>query len=154
MRTIRLALAVLFVAAALVLIAYPVFADAVYHAEHLALTPAAGCPLRSGFVENIHVNGPIVYAHENYVLNGALPYATFDVYLFVYADPACTIGPVAWYPTASVSTNVAGNGQAQAVMPPESIPPELQGATIGGRWEVRQGTTVAYATQCTTIVLD
>jgi len=154
MRTARLALAVLLVAAALVVIAYPVFADGVYHSEHLVLTPAAGFPLRSGFVENIHVNGPNVFAHENYVLNGALPDETFDVYFFVYADPDCTIGPVAGWYTASIDTNVAGNGKAKAVMPPESIPQDAHGTTIGGRWEVGLGGALAYFTECTTITLD
>ena len=39
-------------------------ADSVYHSEHLRLTPVAGAPLRSGFVENIKAEGPRVYAHE------------------------------------------------------------------------------------------
>ena len=39
-------------------------ADAVYHSHHYALSSVNGAPLRSGFVENIHVNGPNIAAHE------------------------------------------------------------------------------------------
>jgi hypothetical protein len=38
--------------------------DAVYHSQHLALTPVAAGEVGSGFVENIHGNGPMIYAHE------------------------------------------------------------------------------------------
>ena len=152
MRSSSVTFAVLFIALTLILIANPVFADDVYHSEHLALAPAAGFPLRSGFVQNIHVNGPIVFAHENSVLNGALPDTTFTVFFFLH--PACDIDPVTWFPTASLTTNGAGNAQATAVMPPEAIPPDLHGTTIGGHWELRIGDTLAYSTQCTTIVLD
>jgi hypothetical protein len=48
-------------------------ADRVYHSEHMTLTPVDTAPLRSGFVQNVHANGPNVYAHEIYVLSGALP---------------------------------------------------------------------------------
>ena len=59
------------VAAALVS-AQSAAADAVYHSEHMRLSPVGGAPLKSGFVQNIHPNGPNVYARERYVLNGAL----------------------------------------------------------------------------------
>jgi hypothetical protein len=68
----------LLVAAALSVLLLPGTAagDAVYHSHHVALHPVGGAPLRSGFVENIHPNGPQVYAHEVYVLNGAQPDTT------------------------------------------------------------------------------
>ncbi len=50
-------------------------ADAVYHSEHLDLAPVGSAPLRSGFVQNIKAEGPNVYAHEVFVLNGAVPNA-------------------------------------------------------------------------------
>jgi len=155
MRIALLTLATLLVALALVVIACPAFADDVYHSEHLALAPADDIPLRSGFVENIHVNGPTIFAREIYVLNGALPDTAFTVFFFVH--PACGIDPVAWFPTASISTNGAGNGKSQAIMSPEDVPPDAHGTTIGGHWELWMGNTadtVAYSTPCTTIVLD
>jgi len=51
----------------------PALADAVYQSSHIALLPTGTTPLRSGFVENIHANGPNVFAREIYVLNGAQP---------------------------------------------------------------------------------
>jgi hypothetical protein len=54
-------------------------ADSVYHSEHLRLTPVAGAPLRSGFVENIKAEGARVYAHEIFVLNGAGARTTYKV---------------------------------------------------------------------------
>jgi len=65
-------------------------ADRVYHTEHLALTPVGGAPLRSGFVQNIKANGPIVYAHEIYKLTGATPLATYTVTNnFFIGDTSC-----------------------------------------------------------------
>src|SRR5918995_4504060 len=69
-------------------------ADRVYHSEHVALQPVGGAPLRSGFVENIHANGPRVFAHEIYVLDGAAPNASYEVHLLAYLfDPTCTGAP-------------------------------------------------------------
>ncbi len=62
-------------------------ADAVYHSEHMQLQAVGGAPLRSGFVENIHPNGPNDYARERYVLNGAAASASYEVELFVHLLP-------------------------------------------------------------------
>ena len=40
----------------------PAAADQVYHTERLELVPVGGAPLQSGFVVNIHPNGPINFA--------------------------------------------------------------------------------------------
>ena len=64
-------LVLLAVAAVGLVSAHVASADAVYHSEHMELKPVAGAPLRSGFVQNIHANGPKVYARERYVLNGS-----------------------------------------------------------------------------------
>src|ERR671914_1418007 len=79
-------------------------ADAVYHSERMELAPLDGAPLRSGFVENIHPNGPKVYARERYVLNGAAPNAEYDVRLLVYLfDETCSNAPVPFAATALVT---------------------------------------------------
>ena len=65
-------------------------ADAVYHTEHLGLTPVGGAPLRSGFVQNIKAEGPTIYAHEIYVLNGAQPNTTYTVTNNFYVRPSTT----------------------------------------------------------------
>ena len=59
-----------------ILVALPVTianADAVYPSQHIPLHPVGTAPLTTGFVENIHANGPNVYAHEVYVVAGAVP---------------------------------------------------------------------------------
>src|SRR4029453_16622075 len=63
------------------LVALPVTtanADAVYPSQHIPLHPIGTAPLRTGFVENIHANGPNVYAHEGYAVAGAAPRPTSD----------------------------------------------------------------------------
>jgi hypothetical protein len=128
-------------------------ADAVYHSEHLALSPTSGAPLRSGFVENIHANGPNVYAHEQYVLNGATPDSSYQVVLMIFpGDTTCSGDSIA-IPTATITTNAAGNGNAFHVFTPADAD-GLRGLTVGGMWVVMSGSTVAYETSCTTIHLD
>ena len=54
-------------------------ADGTYHTSQYAFGALDGTSIRSGFVENIHANGPDVYAHEQYVLNGGEPGTTARV---------------------------------------------------------------------------
>jgi hypothetical protein len=132
-----------------------VAADQVYHSEHLVLSPVDNAPLRSGFVENSHANGPQIGAVERYVLNGASPNTSYQVTLQVYAfDPGCDGGadplPI---PTSVIQTNVSGNGSAKAVFVPEDSA-GFQG-DHGIRWEVSVvGGSVAYETICTTVTID
>jgi hypothetical protein len=71
-------------------LAAPAAADRVYHSEHLQLTPVNSAPLRSGFVENTKAQGPQTYAHEIYVLNGAVPNTGYTVTRDLFAfDPTC-----------------------------------------------------------------
>jgi hypothetical protein len=143
------ALAVTAVAVAVPLAA----ADAVYHSQHIALNPIGSASLRSGFVENIHADGPQVYAHELYVLNGAEPDTTYQVTLLLYPfDPSC-LSSATPIPTATFQTNSAGDGVGQFVFRPKDVPEALRGATQGIRWEVTSGTS-AYSTDCSSVTLD
>ena len=128
-------------------------ADRVYHSQHVALSPIGGAPLRSGFVENIHADGPNVYAHEQYVVNGAEPGTTYQVVLMIFPlDTTCSSSPIT-IPTAVITTNAAGNGSADHVFTPADAD-GLRGLTIGGMWFLMNGNTAAYATSCTTVHLD
>ena len=128
-------------------------ADAVYHSEHLELRPAGASPLRSGFVQNIHPNGPNVYAHEIYVLIGAQPNATYTVHLLVHLfSPMCGNVPTQFAVT-QLTTNRSGNGRADLFIRPP-LPPAIRNATHGVRWEVRRNGTLQYATACTAVTLD
>jgi len=129
-------------------------ADRVYHSSHIALEPVGAAPLRSGFVQNIHPNGPNVYAVEVYVLNGADANTEYQVFLHIFAfDPACTGAPAASINTATINTNAAGNGRGSIHLTPAAAA-GLTGATHGAMWTVEQGGVVAYATACETVVLD
>jgi hypothetical protein len=133
-------------------------ADAVYHTEHLALTPVGGAPLRSGFVQNIKANGPQVYAHELFHLNGALASTTYRVTrnFFVF-DPECDdpMGFVDHTQVGTITTNAAGNGRDDLVVRPETIPRVLVGADHGVVWTVTDASgSIRYTTTCTTVTLD
>jgi hypothetical protein len=151
--TSRLLLAAAFAMTAVAVAAPLAAADAVYHSQHIALNPIGSAPLRSGFVENIHTNGPQVYAHELYVLNGAEPGTTYQVTLLLYPfDPGCLSDAVP-IPTASFRTNPAGDGIGQFIFHPGDVPPALRGATHGIRWEVTSGSST-YNTACSSVTLD
>ena len=145
-----LAGAVLVAAAAL---APPAAGDRVYHSEHLDLTPTGAAPLRSGFVENIKAQGPQVYAHEVFVLNGARPNATYTVTRhFFFKDPACAGGAFA-SDLAQLQTNGTGNARGDVFVAPEDVA-GFEGAH-GVRWSVRDSSgTIAYQTACTQVTLD
>jgi hypothetical protein len=128
--------------------------DAVYHSQHVLLHPAAGAPLRSGFVENIHPNGPMVYAHEVYVLNGAQANTSYQVTLLLFPFSTNCSGQPAAIPTATLSTNGSGNGKAQVFFRPADLDPALRGASHGLIWQLTGGGTVVYETNCSSVTLD
>src|SRR5262245_14966387 len=139
--------------ALLVLNAGAASGDGVYRSSHIGLNAVGGAPLRSGFVENIHANGPTVYAHEQYVLNGATANTTLQVVLMVFpGDPTCSSTPVP-IPVATIRTNAAGNGAAYHVFTPADAD-GLRGTTVGGMWVVSAEGSPTYVTECETIVLD
>ena len=137
-----------------VLLAPSASADRVYHSEHLQLTPVGDAPLRSGFVENIKAQGPQVYAHEIFVLNGARPGTTYTVTRdFFFRDPECDGDLVFHEDVATLRTNSAGNARGDVVVKPEDVA-GFEGVH-GVRWTVRDaGDVVVYRTACTAVTLD
>jgi hypothetical protein len=149
----RLACAVILAGLVIGLGGAPAFADAVYRSGHYDLTVVDAAPLRSGFVENIHANGPNVYAHEQYALNGAAPNTTYQVVLMIFPlDTTCSSTPMS-IPTATIQTNAAGNGVSYFVFTPADAG-GLRGETVGAIWTVSAGSAPNYETACETIVLD
>jgi hypothetical protein len=102
-------------------------------------------------VENIHPNGPNVFAHEQYVVNGALPNATFQVWLTV-ADATCSTVMFAMQ-TATLTTNAAGNGTALHFFTPADAA-GLRGLTIGATWTLTTGGSPEYTSACEVVPLD
>jgi hypothetical protein len=128
-------------------------ADAVYHSQQIPLHPVADAPLTRGFVENIHANGPEVFAHEVYVLAGALPNTTFTVSIAVYVDDVtCSSTPVV-FQTAELTTSAGGGGKADVFFTPEAAG-TLRHGTHGAIWTFSVNGTPVYQTDCSTIVLD
>jgi len=128
-------------------------ADGTYHTSQYAFGALDGTSIRSGFVENIHADGPDVYAHEQYILNGGEPGTTYQVVLKIFpGDPTCSGNPIV-IPTASLRTNAAGNGTAYHVFTPEDAD-GLRGLTVGGMWFLVDGGSPAYATACAQVELD
>ena len=131
----------------------PAQADSTYHSAHIALAPISGAPLRSGFVENIHANGPNVFAHEQYVVNGAEADASYQVVLMIFpGDTACASSPIT-IPTAVITTNAAGNGNAYHVFTPADAE-GLHGLTVGGMWVLAREGMPEYASSCAVVHLD
>ena len=101
----------------------PAAADRVYHSEHLALAAVGGAPLRSGFVQNIKAEGPRIYAHEIFVLNGASARTTYTVTRdFFFQDPACA-GSLVFHDEgiATLRTNASGNARADVIVRPAEV---------------------------------
>jgi hypothetical protein len=133
----------------------PAHADRVYHSEHLRLAPVGDAPLRSGFVENIKAEGPVVYAHEIFVLNGARARATYTVTRnFFPFDPGCS-GENGVFATdvATLTTNRSGNARGGIFVRPEEVA-GFEGVH-GVKWTVRSaGGAPAYQTGCSAVTLD
>jgi len=131
-------------------------ADGVYRTERISLHALGGSPLRSGSVTNIHANGPVVYANELYHLKGAKANTTYQVILKVYVGSAnCSGTPTVLGPTATFTTNRAGNGHGKARFAPAAVFGFPKAPVVHGvNWEFRIGATAAYETGCQKVVLD
>ncbi len=151
------AVAAMFVMVLLTVMVSATAADGVYHSEHIAFNPVGDQPLRSGFVENIHTNGPQLYAVERYVLNGASPNTEYYIQALIYlVNSGCTEGLIPFPVENSINTNGVGNGTTLITLPPE-VAAGLGGLTINVRWQLLVGAPdgpVAYETDCAVITLD
>jgi hypothetical protein len=149
----RLVMLVWFAAALIVVTA--AYGDRVYHSEHLALTPVGDAPLRSGFVENIHANGPRVYAHEVYALNGATPRTSYDVTLLLHPlDPTCS-GSAVEVPEITLTTNAAGNAVGVNTFDVATVDAfGIRHATHGISWRFVGTNGDTYVTACSAVTLD
>ena len=142
--------------------ASPVLADQSNHTTRLTLglTPAgeaAGHPaLRAGQVVNIHANGPVIFAIEDYLLNGAKPVTSYAVVLGFYAG-SCG-GDFAFpFPNGvTLTTNANGDAHGQARITPEQVASfGLHNTDWGIAWMFVDGDGVtAYSTTCTNVHID
>lgn len=131
----------------------PAAADSTFHTTRYPLAPVSGAPLRSGSVIDIHAEGPVVYAHERYHLSGALPSTSYQVVLRIHQHAGCT-GLLAALPTSTVTTNVAGNGNARTTFTPQDAAPVVPLGTVYVEWVLTRDGQVAYTTGCQAVALD
>jgi len=131
-------------------------ADATYHTAHIALSPIGGAPLRSGFVQNIHANGPNIAAREMYQVNGAAPNTSYQVVAAGwFSNTSCSGSPTVRVPDAVLTTDAAGNGVADHIFTLADITRfGLHGLTFSATWTLFNGTTAAYTTDCEVITAD
>ncbi len=149
----KVALLIAVVVCAMLVVALPAMADSVYHSQHIALKPVGCAPLHKGFVENIHANGPTIFALERYVLVGAKPRTQFQVTLVLRFAPDQE--PFAALGTTKFWTNGVGNGVGHVTLAP-SAAEGLHGMTIYIVWELSSAKTgkVMYHSGLETVTLD
>ena len=128
------------------LLAAPALADRVYHSQHIVLMSDTGATV--GFVENIHANGPTIYAQERYVLVGAEP-GTYTVTLTI--SSALLPDPLV-LTSAFFMTNARGNGVGKVTFSPADAD-GLRGLTVQIVWTVSSA-SATYHTSPQTVVLD
>ncbi len=96
--------------------------DSVYHPERLRLSPVGDAPLRSGFVLNIKAEGPVIYAHEIYVLNGALATRCSPLRITSTSWTQDAVGAEIYPEDLAVVTTVpSGNARADAFFAPTDV---------------------------------
>ena len=152
-RSVVLATALCLALVVVLAAAGPAAADSVYHSQHIALMPVGEAPLAKGFVENIHVNGTQVFAHERYVLVGADPRTEYQATIQIYADPGGTMWIMAMS-TVAFTTNGVGNGIGRYTLPLSGVPAAFHGLTVYLVWELTTDDAVAYHTAVSEVVLD
>lgn len=142
-------IAITVAAVAAITLATSAFADAVYHTAQVPLEPLGSAP-GGGTVVNIHANGPMVYAHEIYLLKHAAP-GSYQVSIHIYPTSQNCTGSSLTLPTATLDTNAVGNGQADVKFTPADAA-SIRGLTLSAYWTVEG--PASYTTQCSVITLD
>jgi hypothetical protein len=140
-------------AAMAVAAATPALADRAYPSQHIPLASVDGEQIDTEFVENIHVNGPQIFALERYVLVGASPTTEYQVTIKIYGDPGATMSLGA-LPTVAFGTNAVGNGVGRFTLPLSGVDQGLHGLTLHLVWELSVGGAVAYHSPISMVVLD
>jgi hypothetical protein len=125
-------------------------ADQFFHTSHAELMPIGDAPLRSGFVNDIHTQGVTIGAQELYQLNGALPNTTYSVALWIYprGSGSCDGAPVRMFTTETITTNGAGNGEAQHTFLANPNPPPPNPVPTPIKWVVSLNGVPQYETGC------
>lgn len=151
-RVIALALAIALVLAT----AASTVADQTHHTTRSEFHAVGDAPLKSGFILNIHANGPNVFAHEVYSLNGAIPNTTFQLVAHVYLDDlSCGGAPSVSLPIGEITTSGAGNVTDDIVLSLEAANAlGFRNVTGADLWQVLLDGEVVYQSECTLATAD
>lgn len=150
----RSALVAALVVAGAVLAPAGAVADGTYSSPPIILEPVDGTSGGHGQVENVHANGPVVYAHEQYQLRGARPGTSYLVTLRIYVgDPSCATTP-AVLTAATLTTNGAGNAAGKRVFTPDEAAGLPKNVPHGIVWTMSAGAGATYRSGCEAVVLD
>jgi hypothetical protein len=145
--------------ASLLLTTTTAFADQTFHSTRLSLVPVANNPLRHGLVVDIHANGPVNYAIEEYHLSGATPNTTYAIEYMLTGAPfgttVCGSGAVPFPNGATLSTDRNGNGDSQLKISPAFVTTlGLHHTVLGLSWVFLDSGVPAYQTSCIAVGLD
>jgi hypothetical protein len=136
-------------------------------------------PGPSSHIGDVFPDGKIVYAREQYVLNGALPNELYQVQIAIFiGNPECEGTATFVQPSSFLQTNGAGNATARVLVGtpgnganpeqpgnnpnpdhpelPSPIPPGVTNMTQGFIWQIRhvESGVVHYETNCTAAFED
>ena len=100
----------------------------------------------------MHSNGAVNSAREEYHLSGAQPGTSYQVQLVIFASQSCAGAPFLTIPTAVVTTNEAGNGNAGATFP--AGPPNDPPLQVGIVWQFLSNGQPVYTTDCVPVAID
>lgn len=148
MRSLRPVLIVASVAFALIF-ATSATANRTFHTLTAPLSPIDGQPLQSGWVHDIHMNGNINGAHEEYHIAGAIPNATFQVEILLYSGGTCS-GAAVPVDTAVLTTNGAGSANGDFTFPANHTSTVT---TDSATWQLVGVDGPAYTTPCEVVLL-
>ena len=124
-------------------------ANRTYHTLTAPLSPISGQPLQSGWVHDIHMDGNVNGAHEEYHLAGALPNTTFQVEILFYSGAGCAT-TAAKIDTAVLMTNGAGDANGDWTFPANHTSTVT---TDSASWQLVGPDGPAYTTPCEPVLI-
>ena len=126
-------------------------ANRTYHTLTAPLSPMSEQPLQSGWVHDIHMNGNVNGAHEEYHVAGALPNTTFQVEILFYSGAGCSSSVVpSTIDTAVLSTNGAGDANGDWTFPANHTSTVTTDSAI---WQLVGPNGPAYTTPCELVLI-
>ena len=141
---------------ALAALAASATANQTFHTLTAPLSPTDRQPLQSGWVHDIHMNGNVNGAHEEYHVAGAIPNTTFQVQIQFYSGVGCVKANfLTSIKTAVLTTNGSGSANGDWTFPANHTSTV---STFSAFWELVGPGGVgpdgaAYSTPCELVLI-